>query len=66
MRRRAEGTGSVGETAPLSAPRARFGLLGKITVFLVLVLVPVASASWIIAYPYPGLLGLAVLASAHA
>ena len=50
MRKRAEGTGSVVETAPPSAPRTRFGLLGKITVFLVLVLVPVASASWIIAY----------------
>src|SRR5713101_3335444 len=50
MRKRGEGTGSVVETAPPSGPRARFGLLGKITVFLVLVLLPVAIASWIIAY----------------
>ena len=50
MRKRGEGTGSVVETAPSSGPRARFGLLGKITVFLVLVLLPVAIASWIIAY----------------
>ena len=50
MRKRGEGTGSVVETAPPSGPRARFGLLGKITVFLVLVLLPVAIVSWIIAY----------------
>jgi methyl-accepting chemotaxis protein len=48
MRKRTEGTGSTVETAP--APRARFGLLAKITVFLVLVLLPVAIVSWIIAY----------------
>jgi methyl-accepting chemotaxis protein len=48
MRKRTEGTGSTVETAPAS--RARFGLLAKITVFLVLVLLPVAIVSWIIAY----------------
>ena len=48
MRKRTEGTGSAVETAPAS--RARFGLLAKITVFLVLVLLPVAIVSWIIAY----------------
>jgi methyl-accepting chemotaxis protein len=48
MRKRTEGTGSTVETAPAS--RARFGLLAKITVFLVLVLLPVAVVSWIIAY----------------
>ena len=48
MRKRTESTGSTVETAPAS--RARFGLLAKITVFLVLVLLPVAIVSWIIAY----------------
>lgn len=48
MRKRSEGPGSLAETAPVS--RARFGLLGKITIFLVLVMVPVATVSWIIAY----------------
>src|SRR5712664_2273155 len=32
------------------AHRVRFGLLGKITVFLVLVLVPLAAVSWTVAY----------------
>jgi HAMP domain-containing protein len=50
MRKRAEGTGPHVETAAAPASRARFGLLGKITVFLVVVLVPVAVVSWIIAY----------------
>jgi methyl-accepting chemotaxis protein len=50
MRKREENTGSLVETAPAPASRARFGLLGKITVFLVLVLLPVAIVSWIIAY----------------
>jgi methyl-accepting chemotaxis protein len=50
MRKRTEGTGSIVETAPAPASRARFGLLAKITVFLVLVLLPVAIVSWIIAY----------------
>src|SRR6202011_6045049 len=31
-------------------PRRSFGLLGKITVFLVLVLVPLAAVSWTVAY----------------
>jgi methyl-accepting chemotaxis protein len=50
MRKRAEGPGSLVETAPAPASRVQFGLLGKITIFLVLVLVPVAIVSWIIAY----------------
>ncbi len=50
MRKRAEGPGPAAETAPARGTRVRFGLLGKITVFLVLVLVPVAIASWTIAY----------------
>ena len=50
MRKRAEGPGVAGESAPASRSEVRFGLLGKITVFLVLVLVPVAIASWTIAY----------------
>ncbi|HUP36417.1 MAG TPA: methyl-accepting chemotaxis protein [Candidatus Limnocylindria bacterium] len=50
MRKRSEGPGSLAETAPVPASRARFGLLGKITIFLVLVMVPVATVSWIIAY----------------
>ena len=50
MRKRAEGPGPVAETAPARGTRVRFGLLGKITVFLVLVMVPVAIASWTIAY----------------
>jgi methyl-accepting chemotaxis protein len=49
MRKRAESPGSLVETA-VPAARARFGLLGKITIFLVLVLLPVAIVSWIIAY----------------
>jgi len=50
MRKREEATGSVVEAARPSGSRPRFGLLGKITVFLVLVLLPVAIVSWIIAY----------------
>ncbi len=49
MRKRAEGPGSLVETT-VPASRARFGLLGKITIFLVLVLLPVAIVSWVIAY----------------
>ena len=45
MRKRAEGTGPHVETASAPASRARFGLLGKITLFLVVVLVPVAVVS---------------------
>jgi methyl-accepting chemotaxis protein len=47
LRRRAEG---AGDTTPAPESRVRFGLLGKITVFLVAVLVPVAMVSWTIAY----------------
>jgi methyl-accepting chemotaxis protein len=50
MRKRAERTGPHVETASAPASRARFGLLGKITLFLVVVLVPVAVVSWVIAY----------------
>jgi methyl-accepting chemotaxis protein len=35
---------------PARLPRARFGLLAKIILFLVLVLVPLAAVSWTIAY----------------
>src|SRR6266481_6640299 len=52
MRKGANGGLPGGEhvvgTSP--APRVRFGLLGKITVFLVLVLVPLAAVSWTVAY----------------
>ena len=47
LKRRAQ---NGGEVAPAPASRVRFGLLGKITVFLVAVLVPVAVVSWNIAY----------------
>jgi methyl-accepting chemotaxis protein len=52
MRKRAESAASGGERAADSAsvPRVRFGLLAKITLFLVLVLVPLAALSWTIAY----------------
>ena len=50
LRSRAEGPGSLVESDPVPASRARFGLLGKITIFLVLVLLPVAIVSWVIAY----------------
>lgn len=50
MKKRAEGPGPAGDTTSAPASGVRFGLLGKITVFLVLVLVPVAIASWTIAY----------------
>lgn len=51
MGKRTDGTVSVGEHAE-SAPggRVRFGLLGKITLFLVLVLVSLAAVSWAVAY----------------
>ena len=50
-KRVAEG-GTGGERAGGSSPaqRVRFGLLGKITVFLLLVLVPLAAVSWTVAY----------------
>jgi methyl-accepting chemotaxis protein len=52
MRKRTDGTGPGGERAAesSSAPRVRFGLLAKITLFLVLVLVPLAAVSWTLAY----------------
>jgi methyl-accepting chemotaxis protein len=50
MRKRAEGHGPAGEAAAAPGSGVRFGLLGKIIVFLVLVLLPVAVVSWTIAY----------------
>lgn len=50
MKKRTEDPGAAGERGPAPASRGRFGLLGKITLFLVLVLVPVAITSWTIAY----------------
>jgi methyl-accepting chemotaxis protein len=52
MRKRADTTGSAGDHAapPTPGARVRFGLLAKITLFLVLVLVPLAAVSWTIAY----------------
>ena len=44
------GSGIARRDAAVPAARARFGLLGKITIFLVLVLLPVAIVSWVIAY----------------
>jgi len=40
--------GAPGDSTP--GTRVRFGLLGKITLFLVLVLVPLAAVSWAVAY----------------
>jgi methyl-accepting chemotaxis protein len=47
-----DGGHAGGEQRPgaSTAQRVRFGLLGKITVFLVLVLVPLAAVSWTVAY----------------
>lgn len=42
--------GSEHGAGPSPARRVRFGLLGKITLFLVLVLVPLAAVSWTVAY----------------
>ena len=52
MRKGAEGGLPGGGHLVGSGPahRVRFGLLGKITVFLVLVLVPLAAVSWTVAY----------------
>jgi twitching motility protein PilJ len=50
MNNRAERAEAAGEAAPAPAFRVRFGLLGKITAFLVLILLPVATVSWAIAY----------------
>jgi methyl-accepting chemotaxis protein len=52
MRKRTDGTTPGGAPAaePAAGPRVRFGLLTKITLFLVLVLVPLAAVSWTIAY----------------
>jgi len=51
MGKRTDGVVSVGAPGD-STPgaRVRFGLLGKITLFLVLVLVPLAAVSWAVAY----------------
>lgn len=52
MSKRADGGPAGGEHVAGSNPaqRVRFGLLGKITLFLVLVLVPLAAVSWTVAY----------------
>ncbi|HUM18537.1 MAG TPA: methyl-accepting chemotaxis protein [Candidatus Nitrosotalea sp.] len=50
MKRRTDEPGSERRPESTTAPRVRFGLLGKITLFLVLVLVPLAAASWTLAY----------------
>ena len=52
MRKRTDGSTPGGAQAAESAAgsRVRFGLLAKITLFLVLVLVPLAAVSWTIAY----------------
>ena len=50
MRRRAQGPGGEHGHETTTGPRVRFGLLGKITLFLVLVLVPLAAVSWTLAY----------------
>ena len=50
MRDRAERAEAAGAAAPAPVFRLRFGLLGKITAFLVLILLPVATVSWAIAY----------------
>ena len=52
MTKSADGGHAGGEQRPGSGTgqRVRFGLLGKITVFLVLVLVPLAAVSWTVAY----------------
>jgi methyl-accepting chemotaxis protein len=52
MRKRTDGSTTGGAQAAEAATgsRVRFGLLAKITLFLVLVLVPLAAVSWTIAY----------------
>ena len=50
MKKRTDGAASGGGPGPASTSRVRFGLLAKITLFLVLVLVPLAAVSWTIAY----------------
>ena len=52
MNKSADGGPAGSEHVVGSSPahRVRFGLLGKITLFLVLVLVPLAAVSWMVAY----------------
>jgi twitching motility protein PilJ len=50
MRRRADEPGRQRRSDSTAAGRVRFGLLGKITLFLVLILVPLAAAGWTLAY----------------
>src|SRR3984893_19469749 len=45
-----EGRGGERAGGSSAAHRVRFGLLGKITVFLLLVLVPLAAVTWTVAY----------------
>jgi twitching motility protein PilJ len=50
MRRRADEPGRQRRSDSTAAGRVRFSLLGKITLFLVLILVSLASAGWTLAY----------------
>jgi methyl-accepting chemotaxis protein len=53
MKKRVDGMAPIGELAaaePTTGSRVRFGLLVKITLFLVLLLVPLAAVSWTVAY----------------
>ena len=50
MRRRNDEPGRERRADGTTASRVRFGLLGKITVFLVAILVPLAAVSWTLAY----------------
>jgi methyl-accepting chemotaxis protein len=50
MRKRTDGAAGVPAAEPTAGSGVRFGLLAKITLFLVLVLVPLAAVSWTIAY----------------
>jgi methyl-accepting chemotaxis protein len=50
MKRRTDEPGRERRSDSTTAGRVRFGLLGKITLFLVLILIPLAAASWTLAY----------------
>ncbi|HEX7215968.1 MAG TPA: methyl-accepting chemotaxis protein [Methylomirabilota bacterium] len=50
MRRRNDEPGRERRADGTTASRVRFGLLGKITLFLVAILVPLAAVSWTLAY----------------
>ena len=50
MRRRNDEPGRERRADGTTASRVRFGLLGKITLFLIAILVPLAAVSWTLAY----------------